>query len=80
MGCFFWFVARDTGSQQVPRTSRFEIIYKLAAKTASETAQSIIHVLKNLPKKVVKSITADRGKEFEGHRDRFRVPLKNSLY
>ncbi|MGD6968390.1 IS30 family transposase [Rossellomorea vietnamensis] len=46
------------------RTSRFEIIYKLAAKTASETAQSIIHVLKNLPKKVVKSITADRGKEF----------------
>ncbi|TYS13546.1 IS30 family transposase, partial [Rossellomorea vietnamensis] len=46
------------------RTSRFEIIYKLSAKTASETAQSIIHVLKNLPKKVVKSITADRGKEF----------------
>ncbi|MBT2581190.1 IS30 family transposase [Planococcus sp. ISL-109] len=46
------------------RTTRFEIIYKLAAKTASETAQAIIQVLKNLPKKVVKSITADRGKEF----------------
>ncbi|MFD1032875.1 IS30 family transposase [Metaplanococcus flavidus] len=48
------------------RTTRFEIIYKLAAKTASETAQAIIHVLKNLPKKVVKSIIADRGKEFHG--------------
>lgn len=46
------------------RTTRFEIVYKLAAKTASETAQAIIHVLKNLPKKMVKSITADRGKEF----------------
>ena len=46
------------------RTSRFEIIYKLAAKTASETAQAIIQVLKKLPKKVVKSITTDRGKEF----------------
>ncbi|WP_298824719.1 IS30 family transposase [uncultured Planococcus sp.] len=46
------------------RTSRFEIIYKLAAKTAIETAQAIIQVLKNLPKKVVKSITSDRGKEF----------------
>lgn len=46
------------------RTSRFEIAYKLGAKTAGETAQAIIHVLKNLPKKVVKSITADRGKEF----------------
>jgi len=39
-------------------------VYKLAAKTASETAQAIFHVLKNQPKKVVKSITADRGKEF----------------
>ena len=48
------------------RTSRFEIVFKLAAKTASETALTIIHVLKSLPKKVVKSITADRGKEFHG--------------
>ena len=46
------------------RPSRFEIIYKLAAKTASKTAQAIIHVWKTLPKKVVKSITADRVKEF----------------
>lgn len=48
----------------IERTIRFEIIYKLAAKTASETAQTIIHVLKNLPKKMLKSITADQGKEF----------------
>ncbi|KAA0954731.1 IS30 family transposase [Planococcus sp. ANT_H30] len=48
------------------RTTRFERSYKLAAKTTSETAQAIIHVLKNLPKKVVKSITADRGTEFHG--------------
>ncbi|WP_245830281.1 hypothetical protein [Planococcus faecalis] len=40
------------------------MIYKLAAKTASETTQEIIHVLKNLSKKIVKSITADRSKEF----------------
>ncbi|MBT2584039.1 IS30 family transposase [Planococcus sp. ISL-109] len=45
-------------------TTRFKIVYKLSAKTASETAQAIIQVLKNLPKKVVKSITADWGKEF----------------
>ncbi|ALS79418.1 hypothetical protein AUO94_12615 [Planococcus kocurii] len=32
----------------------------------SETAQAIIHMLKNLPKKVVKSIAADRGTEFHG--------------
>ncbi|WP_155799282.1 IS30 family transposase [Planococcus antarcticus] len=46
------------------RTSRLEIVYKLATKTASEMAQAIIRVLKNLPKKVVKFITPDRGKEF----------------
>nr|WP_143039501.1 IS30 family transposase [Planococcus faecalis] len=48
------------------RTTRFEKNYKLAAKTASETTQAIIHVLKNLPKKVVKPITVDRGMEFHG--------------
>jgi IS30 family transposase len=46
------------------RTSRFTIIQKLPSKTAATTAQTIISLLKNLPKKMVKSITADRGKEF----------------
>lgn len=46
------------------RTSRFEIVYRLHAKKASETAQAIFRVSKNLPKKMVKSITDDRGKEF----------------
>jgi IS30 family transposase len=46
------------------RTSRFTIIQKLPAKTAAATSQAIIVLLKNLPKKMVKSITADRGKEF----------------
>lgn len=46
------------------RTSRFTIVQKLASKTASKTAKEIISLLKHLPKKLVKSITADRGKEF----------------
>ncbi|WP_162805686.1 IS30 family transposase [Sporosarcina sp. PTS2304] len=46
------------------RTSCFTIIQKLASKTASETAEEIISFLKHLPKKLVKSITADRGTEF----------------
>jgi IS30 family transposase len=46
------------------RTSRFTIIQKLSSKTASVTAREIIALLRNLPKKMVKSITADRGKEF----------------
>lgn len=46
------------------RTSRFTIIQKLPSKSAAATAQAIIALLKYLPKKMVKSITADRGKEF----------------
>jgi IS30 family transposase len=46
------------------RTSRFTIIQKLSSKTATATAKAMIQLLKNLPKKMVKSITADRGKEF----------------
>jgi IS30 family transposase len=46
------------------RTSRFTIIQKLSSKSAGTTAQTIISLLKNLPKRMVKSITADRGKEF----------------
>ena len=46
------------------RMTRFTIVQKLASKTAYEAAVEIISLLKNLPKKLVKSITADRGKEF----------------
>ena len=46
------------------RMTRFTIVQKLASKTAHEAAREIISLLKNLPKKLVKSITADRGKEF----------------
>ncbi|WP_338653159.1 IS30 family transposase [Sporosarcina psychrophila] len=46
------------------RMTRFTIVQKLASKTAYEAAKEIISLLKNLPKKLVKSITADRGKEF----------------
>ncbi|WP_157185144.1 IS30 family transposase [Paenisporosarcina sp. TG20] len=46
------------------RTSRFTIIQKLPTKSAAAASQAIISLLKNLPKKMVKSITADRGKEF----------------
>ncbi|WP_456299479.1 IS30 family transposase [Planococcus lenghuensis] len=46
------------------RTSRFTIVQKLAAKTAEEAARAIVSLLQELPKKLVKSITADRGKEF----------------
>ena len=46
------------------RTSRFTIIQKLTSKSAAATAKAIISLLKYLPKKMVKSITADRGKEF----------------
>jgi len=46
------------------RLSRFTIVQKLASKTARETAKEIVSLLKGLPKKLVKSITADRGKEF----------------
>lgn len=46
------------------RMSRFTIIQKLSSKTAKEAATEIISLLKSLPKKLVKSITADRGKEF----------------
>jgi len=46
------------------RTSHFTIIQKLSSKTATSTAQVIIQLLKKLPKKMVKTITADRGKEF----------------
>ncbi|MFD1926500.1 IS30 family transposase [Sporosarcina siberiensis] len=46
------------------RMSRFTIIQKLSLKTAKEAAKEIIFLLKSLPKKLVKSITADRGKVF----------------
>lgn len=46
------------------RTSRFTLVQKLASKMASETAKEILILLKHLPKKLVKSITAGRGKEF----------------
>ena len=46
------------------RMSRFTIVQKLSSKTAGETAKEIISLMKSLPKKLVKSITADRGKEF----------------
>ena len=39
-------------------------IRKIASNNAGETAREMISLLKNLPKKLVKSITADRGKEF----------------
>ena len=46
------------------RLSRLTIIQKLTSKSANETANKMIALLKHLPKKLIKSITADRGKEF----------------
>lgn len=46
------------------RLSRLTIIQKLTSKSANETANKMIALLKHLPKKLIKSITADSGKEF----------------
>lgn len=48
----------------VERTSRFAIVKKLPAKTASEVNKALKRIFKTYRKRLFKSITADNGSEF----------------
>ena len=52
----------------VERVSRFTYIFKLEGKVSESVKEKIKKLRKMLPKKLLKSITFDNGKEFSKHR------------
>lgn len=60
----------------VDRKSRFTKLRKLKRKTAARTAQATVSLLKNLP---CKTITNDRGQEFQAH-EQVAASLKVKIY
>jgi len=51
------------------RKSRFILTFPLQTKTADETGEAVIKLLRNLPRAARKSITYDNGGEFARHAD-----------
>ena len=51
------------------RKSRFILTFPLQTKTADETGEAVIKLLRNLPRAARKSITYDNGGEFAHHAD-----------
>ena len=51
------------------RKSRFILTFHLQTKTADETGEAVIKLLRNLPRAARKSITYDNGGEFARHAD-----------
>jgi len=47
------------------RKTRYEIIFKVRAKTAAATVAALKKIVKGFPKSTFKSITVDNGSEFQ---------------
>ncbi len=61
------------------RKSRFVLTFPLQTKTADETGDAVIRLLRNLPRAARKSITYDNGGEFVRHAD-MEAALNMAVY